>query len=389
MSVYVSRPGSSNRTQSTVLASAMVNAFSQNYSLPVLGNPVQRQQGIWVLQSNDCPAVLIEAGHITNATDAAYLRSAEGQAAIASNVLTAINNYLAQKVNTLPVIKKDTVPQKPVAVNAVANDLDSIKQPTTVTVTGYPLANKVYEEKVVTVTGQPVKATAALQEVRVVEQPVRVTQPIVIKDGRAKSVVKEKPLYIVDNKERTSTDIDDLLTGDIISVNVLKDDEAVKKYGEKARNGVIVINTRNMQAATMNEVVATGKAGSQKTTAPVTVNGYAEKKVRTDMVFVKVEQEPAFPGGQEAWNKFLQRNLDAKVATNAGWKAGTYKVMIQFIVNEDGTIRDVTALNYEGTAVAQHCINLIKNGPKWNPAVQNGRAVNAYKRQPITFILNN
>lgn len=35
--------------------------------------------------------------------------------------------------------------------------------------------------------------------------------------------------------------------------------------------------------------------------------------------------------------------------------------------------------------MAKSCIDLISKGPKWLPAVQNGRPVTAYRKQPITF----
>ena len=70
-----------------------------------------------------------------------------------------------------------------------------------------------------------------------------------------------------------------------------------------------------------------------------------------------------------------------------GWKAGVYKVIIRFIVRSTGEVTDVQAENYAGTKTANMCIELIKNGPKWVPGKQNGKLVNAYKKQPITFII--
>ncbi len=61
--------------------------------------------------------------------------------------------------------------------------------------------------------------------------------------------------------------------------------------------------------------------------------------------------------------------------------------MLQYIVHKDGSVSDIVALNYKDSKTAQHCIDLIKNGPKWEPAIQNGKPVNAYKKQPITFVI--
>ena len=37
--------------------------------------------------------------------------------------------------------------------------------------------------------------------------------------------------------------------------------------------------------------------------------------------------------------------------------------------------------------LAEIAVNAIRKGPKWKPAVQNGRNVKAYRRQPVTFQL--
>ena len=55
----------------------------------------------------------------------------------------------------------------------------------------------------------------------------------------------EEPLYILDGKEVSKEVIDEMDTDDIESINVLKGDSAAKKYGEKGKNGVVVIKSKN------------------------------------------------------------------------------------------------------------------------------------------------
>jgi protein TonB len=40
----------------------------------------------------------------------------------------------------------------------------------------------------------------------------------------------------------------------------------------------------------------------------------------------------------------------------------------------------------KGTKLAEIAVNCIRKGPKWNPAIQNGTKVNAYRRQPVTLV---
>jgi protein TonB len=41
----------------------------------------------------------------------------------------------------------------------------------------------------------------------------------------------------------------------------------------------------------------------------------------------------------------------------------------------------------KGTKLAEIATNAIRKGPKWTPAQQNGRYVNAFREQPVTFTL--
>lgn len=111
------------------------------------------------------------------------------------------------------------------------------------------------------------------------------------------------------------------------------------------------------------------------------------KKNEDDKIFVQSEQEAEFVGGNAAWANYLRQYLNPDMAKDEGWKPGTYNVMIKFIVEKDGSISDVAAENYTNTNVAKKCIGIIKHGPNWKPATQNGHIVKAYKRQPITFLV--
>lgn len=105
-----------------------------------------------------------------------------------------------------------------------------------------------------------------------------------------------------------------------------------------------------------------------------------------DKIFTKVEIEASFPGGESAWTKYVTRAITNNIdeLTEAG-ESGT--VHIRFIVDKEGNVSDVEALDKKGTKLAEVAINAIRKGPKWNPAQQNGRQVKAYREQPITFTI--
>ncbi|MEO8770583.1 MAG: TonB family protein [Ferruginibacter sp.] len=106
-----------------------------------------------------------------------------------------------------------------------------------------------------------------------------------------------------------------------------------------------------------------------------------------DRIFDRVEVEASFPGGDDGWRKYLGANIDADTPIRHKAKRGQYPVVIKFIVNKDGVISDVKAETSFGHGMEEEAIRVIKKGPKWLPAMQNGKKVNAYRRQPITFVV--
>ncbi len=114
---------------------------------------------------------------------------------------------------------------------------------------------------------------------------------------------------------------------------------------------------------------------------------YDSSGVRIDSVFTREESEASFPGGDAAWSSYLQKKLKGNVAANNRAPAGTYKVIVRFVVNKEGVVTNVSAENAPGYGTEKEAIRVITNSPKWKPAKQYGRYVNAYRRQPITFLV--
>jgi TonB-dependent SusC/RagA subfamily outer membrane receptor len=56
------------------------------------------------------------------------------------------------------------------------------------------------------------------------------------------------PLFILDDVEMPSNDLGSIKSEDIESVTVLKEKKAVEPYGEKGKNGVVIITTKAYKA---------------------------------------------------------------------------------------------------------------------------------------------
>ena len=88
------------------------------------------------------------------------------------------------------------------------------------------------------------------------------------------------PLYILDGK--IVNNIKDISPNDIESVSVLKDAMAIKKYGEKAANGVIeIVSKKNAKKEETKDALKNLSKDSTKVT--VTIDGDKNAKVKTDV----------------------------------------------------------------------------------------------------------
>jgi TonB family protein len=64
------------------------------------------------------------------------------------------------------------------------------------------------------------------------------------------------------------------------------------------------------------------------------------------------------------------------------------KVFVEFIVSEDGSIKDVKVLKGIGGGCDEEALRVISQMPKWKPALKDGKAVNQKLTLPITFKLS-
>jgi periplasmic protein TonB len=118
------------------------------------------------------------------------------------------------------------------------------------------------------------------------------------------------------------------------------------------------------------------------------------KKGGLDVIFTRVEQDAAFPGGTSAWQQFIEQKLRTDsllhiIAANPGisdtGKAFSTTADVQFIINKDGSISNIKVLNTVHPAFKAEAERVIGLSPKWKPANQCGNIVKAYRRQSISI----
>jgi protein TonB len=166
----------------------------------------------------------------------------------------------------------------------------------------------------------------------------------------------------------------------IVKDNEVKEEE---KPPEQEKLEDTRIGTINQEGVKDQGVMAppVGDAGKGIVEAPA-------RRDETDynQTFTKVEIESQYPGGAAAWLRYLNKNFRYPEQALAGEIQGT--VTVQFIVDKDGNVSDVEAVSGpEEGGLREEAMRVIRQSGKWIPAIQNGRQVKSYKKQPVIFKL--
>lgn len=101
---------------------------------------------------------------------------------------------------------------------------------------------------------------------------------------------------------------------------------------------------------------------------------------------VREEKEAYYPGN---WSQLLNESIRNDIALRNGAPVGIYNVIVQFVINQDGAVTDIRPLTYFGYGMEDEVIRAIRKSGRWVPAVQNGKAVKTYRKQPIIFQVTN
>ena len=250
-------------------------------------------------------------------------------------------------------------------------------------------------------------------------------EPLIVLDGKIVEVdISQLGKNINLMKDKDLHKILNIKEDDIASVTVIKDGAATAFYGDKAKNGVICIETKEFAALPKDTVIAKLPGVEQYDDGTITINGKAVKKIVVegktvyeddDPIFDVCEEPAQYPGGQGAMMQYLAQHIRyPKIAEEHGAQG---RVLVQFVVNKDGSlsrftivkkaeniitsnVQDGITVNAQGTAseennipqeafdaLNEEAVNVISGMPNWIPAKQRGKQVRMKYVIPVTFRL--
>lgn len=423
--VFIPKNDNPYLQQSKLLGSALIESFKNNYSLNVGNDLIQREQNIWVLKENRYPAVLLETGFLSSSTDLNYLTNLASHKIIAQNILNGIEKYAEENVSANTEIKSSTnitnsglsEPKILARLAGSATIYDSIgkvngKADTiiinsndnatnsnisgeakgSIDIRGFQTAKdpiyfvdgkEITKGEMKSISPNSIKsinvltgksATTLYGErakngvVQIIKKEIKtpaakpfssdnITSVPAMVTFKKSEATTQNPIYFVDGKETNVSEMKNIPPGNIESINVIKGEDALKNYGDRGKDGVINITMK-----------PEGKAPTD--TIP-------------ERLFTKVENEAEFPGGHEAWIKYIVSKVQANKDSLKNEDFGT--CVVKFIVNKDGSISNVEATTMQKTQLAKIAVEVVRTGPKWVPAKQNGQIVASYRLQPVTL----
>jgi len=252
-----------------------------------------------------------------------------------------------------------------------------------------------------------------------------VSQPMIVKDG-----------LVVKNQ-----DVNNIPPETIESINVLKGEKAISKYGQKGSSGVVEIWTKKDNAKDVKPAsepipfTITGNSSNSTDQANSVIEGFGKKPLvvidgviseiqspdkvpsdsiasisilkgetatskygekgkngvmeittkKSDEVGVIVESLPEFPGGIEALKKFVAESMEYPADALKNGIQG--QVVVGFVVGKTGEITNVRIKTSVDTSLDQEAMRIVKSMPRWIPGKQNGQGVDVFYKIPITFSL--
>lgn len=102
-------------------------------------------------------------------------------------------------------------------------------------------------------------------------------------------------------------------------------------------------------------------------------------------IFDLVEEMPSFPGGQAALMQFLSSHVKYPAVAEENGIQG--RVIVNFIIEEDGSISGIKIDKSAATSLDMEAVRLVRSMPKWIPGRQNGKPVRVHSFVPVVFRL--
>ncbi|MEN0055736.1 MAG: TonB family protein [Mucilaginibacter sp.] len=111
----------------------------------------------------------------------------------------------------------------------------------------------------------------------------------------------------------------------------------------------------------------------------------ADTVINKTTVYTSVDKVPEFPGGLEAFGKFLGSNIRyPKIARDQGVQG---RVIVTFVVEMDGSLSGYEIVRGVSKDLDEEALRVLKTSPSWTPGIKDNEKVRTQYTVPISFTL--
>jgi len=118
---------------------------------------------------------------------------------------------------------------------------------------------------------------------------------------------------------------------------------------------------------------------------PVERPNREEEEIVEQEIFLVVEEQPDFPGGDAARIRYFNENIQYPAEARELNIQGT--VYIGFVVEPDGSISNISLLRGIGGGCDEEALRVVVAMPRWKPGKQRNQAVRVKFTLPVRFTL--
>ena len=115
----------------------------------------------------------------------------------------------------------------------------------------------------------------------------------------------------------------------------------------------------------------------------ISSNIYSQEIVDKEKIFnnSEVDEKPDFKGDMGNFYKYIAKNF--RTPSEEGLKG---KIIVEFIIETDGSISNFTVIQNIGYGTAEEITRTFKKCPNWIPGKKDGQIVRTLYRIPITIM---
>lgn len=190
----------------------------------------------------------------------------------------------------------------------------------------------------------------------------------------------EEPEVIEMPKEEVANSIQNT------EIEIMKDDEVKNEVKNQDE-----LKEDNRQMGAVDQSDGVDDLTKKTVTEEVVVVEKPKEEVKKEDNIVyntaNVQQQPTFPGGEQAMYQWLSQHIQYPAAAAEEGVSG--RVIVQFIISKTGKVENVQVVRGKHPALDKEAVRVVKAMPNWTPGRNNGQPVKVTYNLPVTFKLQN